>query len=96
MIIFLLNLGKHKRKRHKESGGTENTGDSDGESVPNFPQAAVGGDETNNGEEFAVAAADEPLRNGDVVWGKVMGFPWWPGKYPSASNRSNWYLLKLC
>ncbi|XP_022665020.1 PWWP domain-containing protein 2A-like [Varroa jacobsoni] len=72
--------GKHKRKRHKESGGTENTGDSDGESVPNFPQAAVGGGETNNGEEFAVAAADEPLRNGDVVWGKVMGFPWWPGR----------------
>lgn len=69
--------GKHKRKRRRSSAGAESGEDSDGEAVPNFPQAAVVEGETKDGDEPPVAVV--PLQKGDVVWGKVMGFPWWPG-----------------
>lgn len=26
---------------------------------------------------------------GDVVWGKIQGFPWWPGKVLTITNQDN-------
>ncbi|OQR67411.1 hypothetical protein BIW11_02201 [Tropilaelaps mercedesae] len=89
--------GKHKRKRHKTSGG-DSGADSDGESVPDFPQAAVERDHAKDADAVPIMDVKEPLRKGDIVWGKVMGFPWWPGRIlslgaedetPSAAESSN-------
>jgi hypothetical protein len=57
--------------------------DDHGETVPDFPPPTshplmmristqtVGWCVTGDGRRMAV---------GDVVWGKIHGFPWWPGK----------------
>ncbi|XP_003739699.1 PWWP domain-containing protein 2A [Galendromus occidentalis] len=68
---------KHKKKRHKNP--SQDSCDSDGEEpMPIFPKAAV--DVQGGVTQRTTRSSDETMKTGDVVWGKVMGFPWWPGK----------------
>lgn len=46
--------------------------------MPNFPKAVV--EDQGGVTQRATRSSDETMKTGDVVWGKVMGFPWWPGK----------------
>lgn len=72
---------KPSEKDHIESGSE----DWENEVVPDFP---ANGTEGVGGRLLRVSP-------GDVVWGKVVGFPWWPGKVLSVTPTSKahvaWY-----
>lgn len=43
----------------------------------------------NYNEGFNCVFAGSRLLVGDVVWGKIMGFPWWPGKVLTITTTDN-------
>ncbi|XP_041980194.1 PWWP domain-containing protein 2A-like [Aricia agestis] len=59
--------------------------DNESETVPDFPPNAP---ESAGGKLVRVSP-------GDIVWGKVVGFPWWPGRVLSVTSASRahvaWY-----
>ncbi|VEN38485.1 unnamed protein product [Callosobruchus maculatus] len=65
--------------------------DEHGETVPDFPQANSPLMLRINAQTVtsAVGADGVRLLVGDVVWGKIRGFPWWPGKILTMTNSSN-------
>ncbi|XP_063235642.1 PWWP domain-containing protein 2A-like [Bacillus rossius redtenbacheri] len=80
-------LGPNGSKSPGSCCSNSDTSDDHGEAVPDFPPPsrplmmrvsaqAVGSCLTGDGRRIAV---------GDVVWGKIHGFPWWPGKVLSVS-----------
>lgn len=55
--------------------------DEQSENVPDFPAVpALMIHVTAQNINSAAGADGRPLVVGDVVWGKIHGFPWWPGK----------------
>ncbi|KAF5295982.1 hypothetical protein FQA39_LY12754 [Lamprigera yunnana] len=64
--------------------GEENSSSSDeqNEQVPNFPPSNPPLILRVNAQTVtsAIGADGERLLIGDVIWGKIHGFPWWPGK----------------
>ncbi|KAI5633419.1 PWWP domain-containing protein [Phthorimaea operculella] len=69
-------------KRSEQDSGSEEW---EGELVPDFPASSSEG---IGGKLLRVAP-------GDIVWGKVVGFPWWPGRVLSVTATSrahvSWY-----
>ncbi|XP_065352967.1 PWWP domain-containing protein 2B-like isoform X1 [Cloeon dipterum] len=66
------------------------------EDVPNFPETDLAAEppapESHEPEQMVtlsvqscVTAEGRRMNVGDVVWGKIHGFPWWPGKVISIS-----------
>jgi len=44
------------------------------------PELVIPQTETSDSNSFFVLKSGKILHEGDVVWGKVKGFPWWPAK----------------
>lgn len=69
-------------KRGDEVDGSDEW---EGETVPDFPANSTEG---VGGQLLRVSP-------GDIVWGKVVGFPWWPGRVlsvtPSSKAHVAWY-----
>ncbi|RVE48882.1 hypothetical protein evm_006452 [Chilo suppressalis] len=76
-----LSSNSYERRNEQESGSD----DCESEVVPDFPASAPEG---TGGRMLRVSP-------GDVVWGKVVGFPWWPGRVLSVTPTSRahvaWY-----
>lgn len=56
-----------------EDTGSSSSASDEESTQPDFP--------TLSGE-----SSGHESREGDIVWGKVLGFPWWPGKVSSTSE----------
>lgn len=84
-----INLRRLSSSSHEKRSDTEviesGSDDCDTEAVPNFP---ANGTEVGSGRLLRVSP-------GDIVWGKVVGFPWWPGRVLSVTSSSRahvaWY-----
>lgn len=80
LSISLRRLSSNSYERRNEEGSD----DGDNESVPDFPPSSEG----VGGKLLRVSP-------GDIVWGKVVGFPWWPGRVLSVTPTSRahvaWY-----
>ncbi|XP_063621967.1 PWWP domain-containing protein 2A-like [Cydia splendana] len=86
LSISLRRLSSNSYERRNEQDVAE-SGSDDWESdlVPNFPATEMEG----AGGRFVGVAP------GDIVWGKVVGFPWWPGRVlsvtPTARAHVAWF-----
>lgn len=77
LSISLRRLSSNSYERCSEQEAYNSDSDSwESDVVPEFPEAATGG------------VGSKPLRvsPGDIVWGKVVGFPWWPGRVLSVTQ----------
>ncbi|CAH1636619.1 unnamed protein product [Spodoptera littoralis] len=86
LCISLRRLSSNSHEKQSENDPIESgSEDWDSEVVPDFP---ANGTEGVGGRVLRVSV-------GDVVWGKVVGFPWWPGKVlnvtPSSRAHVAWY-----
>ncbi|CAH0587116.1 unnamed protein product [Chrysodeixis includens] len=86
LSISLRRLSSNSYEKQSENDPIESgSEDWDNELVPDFPA---------NGTE-GVGARILRVSPGDVVWGKVLGFPWWPGRVlsvtPSSKAHVSWY-----
>ncbi|XP_049872745.1 PWWP domain-containing protein 2A-like [Pectinophora gossypiella] len=76
-----LSSNSYERRSEQDSGSEEWEGDV----VPDFPASS---NEGMGGKMLRVSP-------GDIVWGKVVGFPWWPGRVLSVTPTSRahvaWY-----
>lgn len=86
LSISLRRLSSNSHEKQSENDPIESSSeDWDNEVVPDFP---ANGTEGVGGRLLRVSV-------GDVVWGKVVGFPWWPGKVlnvtPSSRAHVAWY-----
>ncbi|XP_063826564.1 PWWP domain-containing protein 2A-like [Ostrinia nubilalis] len=86
LSISLRRLSGDSCENKNEKDGLESDSDDcESEVVPDFP---ANGPEGSGGRNIRVSP-------GDVVWGKVVGFPWWPGRVLSISPTSRahvaWY-----
>ncbi|KAJ2950918.1 hypothetical protein O0L34_g5287 [Tuta absoluta] len=76
-----LSSNSYEKKSEQDSGSEE----WEGELVPDFPASSSEG---IGGKLLRVAP-------GDIVWGKVVGFPWWPGRVlsvtPASRAHVSWY-----
>ncbi|XP_013193602.1 PWWP domain-containing protein 2A [Amyelois transitella] len=83
MSISLRRLSSNSYEQQEEA--ESDSEDWEGEVVPDFPETAA---ESSGGKLIRVAP-------GDIVWGKVTGFPWWPGRVLSVTAASKahvaWY-----
>lgn len=80
LSISLRRLSSNSYERRNEEGSD----DGENEAVPDFPPSSEG----VGGKLLRVSP-------GDIVWGKVVGFPWWPGRVLSVTPASRahvaWY-----
>ncbi|XP_021184695.2 PWWP domain-containing protein 2A isoform X1 [Helicoverpa armigera] len=86
LSISLRRLSSNSHEKQIENDPIESgSDDCDSEMVPDFP---TNGTEGVGGRLLRVSP-------GDVVWGKVVGFPWWPGRVLSVTPTSRahvaWY-----
>ncbi|CAH0683287.1 unnamed protein product [Spodoptera exigua] len=86
LSISLRRLSSNSHEKLSENDPIESgSEDWDNEVVPDFP---ANGTEGVGGRLLRVSV-------GDIVWGKVVGFPWWPGKVlnvtPSSRAHVAWY-----
>ncbi|KAL4707579.1 hypothetical protein ACJJTC_001624 [Scirpophaga incertulas] len=86
LSISLRRLSSNSYERRNDQDTLESSSeDCESETVPDFPPNVTEG------------AGDRLLRvsPGDIVWGKVVGFPWWPGRVLSVTSSSRahvaWY-----
>lgn len=69
-----------------EKADTSSDSSQSSEEVPDFPVATPADDtqevssKNADGNTFAI---------GDIVWGKIQGFPWWPGKVLNILNKED-------
>lgn len=79
-----LSSNSYERQNEQDMSGSSSE-DCESEVVPDFPAT---GSEGSGGRLLRVSP-------GDVVWGKVVGFPWWPGRVLSVTPTSRahvaWY-----
>lgn len=78
---FITSKLKYSNKRSIlsfiDAGSSPESSHSSEEACPDFPpltvplESEVSSAHTSDGRLLAV---------GDIVWGKIHGFPWWPGK----------------
>ncbi|CAH2084990.1 unnamed protein product [Euphydryas editha] len=80
LSISLRRLSSNSYERREEE-----TSDGEIETVPDFPPNSTEG----------VGGRLLRVSPGDIVWGKVVGFPWWPGRVlsvtPTARAHVAWY-----
>ncbi|CAG9787927.1 unnamed protein product [Diatraea saccharalis] len=76
LSISLRRLSSNSYERRNEQESSSEDGDI--EVVPDFPE---------NGPE-SVGERLIRVSSGDIVWGKVTGFPWWPGRVLSVTSTS--------
>lgn len=69
-----LSSNSYECSEHAESGSDE----WEGETIPDFPANSTEG---VGGDLLKVSP-------GDIVWGKIVGFPWWPGRVLSVTSAS--------
>lgn len=86
LSISLRRLSSNSYERQNDQdGSTSSSEDCESEVVPDFP---ANGPEGSGGRLLRVSP-------GDIVWGKVAGFPWWPGRVLSVTPTSRahvaWY-----
>ncbi|KAJ0183108.1 hypothetical protein K1T71_001084 [Dendrolimus kikuchii] len=86
LSISLRRLSSNSYEKRNESETLENGSDDwESEIVPDFPMNST---ESVGGRLLRVSP-------GDIVWGKVIGFPWWPGRVLSVTSSSRalvaWY-----
>ncbi|KAG6447893.1 hypothetical protein O3G_MSEX005238 [Manduca sexta] len=86
LSISLRRLSSNSYEKRSENDVIESGSDEwEGDLVPDFPP---NGTEGGGGRLLRVSP-------GDIVWGKVVGFPWWPGRVLSVSSSSSahvaWY-----
>ncbi|XP_075974987.1 uncharacterized protein LOC142975800 [Anticarsia gemmatalis] len=86
LSISLRRLSSNSYEKRSENDNIESgSEDWDNELVPDFP---ANGTEGGAGRLLRVSP-------GDVVWGKVVGFPWWPGRVlsvtPTSRAHVSWY-----
>ncbi|CAH1119339.1 unnamed protein product [Phaedon cochleariae] len=65
--------------------------DEHNEAVPNFPPPNPPLMLRINSQTLSSAIGADGVRLlvGDIVWGKILGFPWWPGKILTITNCTN-------
>lgn len=79
LSISLRRLSSNSHEKQSENDHIESgSEDWENEMVPDFPANATEG----------VGGRLLRVSPGDVVWGKVVGFPWWPGKVLSVTPMS--------
>ncbi|XP_045449918.1 PWWP domain-containing protein 2A-like [Melitaea cinxia] len=80
LSISLRRLSSNSYERREDE-----TSDGESETVPDFPANSTEG----------VGGRLLRVSPGDIVWGKVVGFPWWPGRVlsvtPTARAHVAWY-----
>ncbi|XP_053604752.1 PWWP domain-containing protein 2A-like [Plodia interpunctella] len=76
LSISLRRLSGNSYERPEEDNVESGSEDWEEEVVPDFPETAT---ESSGGKVIRVAP-------GDIVWGKVVGFPWWPGRILSVTS----------
>lgn len=85
LSISLRRLSSNSYEKRSEDMVESGSEDCESDMVPDFPE---NGTEGGGGKLLRVAP-------GDVVWGKVVGFPWWPGRILSVTSTSKahvaWY-----
>lgn len=86
LSINLRRLSSNSYEKRNENDIIESSSeDCDNELVPDFPAT---GTEGGGGRLLRVSP-------GDIVWGKVVGFPWWPGRVlsvtPTSRAHVSWY-----
>lgn len=72
-----LSSNSYERRSEHDSGS-----DWESETVPEFPANATEG----------VGGRLLRVSPGDIVWGKIIGFPWWPGRVRSVTPTSRAYV----
>ncbi|CAH2046638.1 unnamed protein product, partial [Iphiclides podalirius] len=77
LSISLRRLSSNSYEKRNEQD-TDASDDCESETVPNFPPNTT---ESVGGRPLRVSP-------GDIVWGKVVGFPWWPGRVLSVTATS--------
>lgn len=85
LSISLRRLSSNSYENKNDQEDLESESDDESEVVPDFPA---------NGQE-GIRGRNVHVTPGDVVWGKVVGFPWWPGRVLSVTSASRahvaWY-----
>lgn len=85
LSISLRRLSSNSYEKRADSEILDNSDDWESEIVPDFPMNST---ESVGGRLLRVSP-------GDIVWGKVIGFPWWPGRVLSVTSSSRalvaWY-----
>ncbi|CAG9132646.1 unnamed protein product [Plutella xylostella] len=83
--VNLRRPSSHTPEEKGEESGSEGW---ESDAVPDFPEDSTEG----------VGGKHLPVTPGDIVWGKVVGFPWWPGRVLSVSLESKahvaWFASK--
>lgn len=77
LSISLRRLSSNSYEKRNEQE-TDASDDCESETVPDFPANTT---ESIGGQMLCVSP-------GDIVWGKVVGFPWWPGRVISVTSAS--------
>lgn len=85
---------KRLQSRYTSSDNKEDnssSSDDQNEQVPDFPPPAQPLMLRINAQTVSSASGADGARLlvGDVVWGKIHGFPWWPGKILTITNCNN-------
>lgn len=82
LSISLKRLNATAYARREESGSSPATSHSSEEALPDFPPSPTPIDPLNLDSKVTSIHTSEgrTLAVGDIVWGKIHGFPWWPGK----------------
>ncbi|GBP87504.1 PWWP domain-containing protein 2A [Eumeta japonica] len=85
LSISLRRLSSNSYERRSEDAIESGSEGWESDTVPEFPAA---GSSSMGGQPLSVAP-------GDIVWGKIIGFPWWPGRVTSVTPSSyayvSWY-----
>jgi hypothetical protein len=89
-----LNANAYEAKNDESTTSNSCSPDSSSEEVPDFPESAilnVSDRSTESNSSLLMKISTQSVQTctttdgrkmnvGDVVWGKIHGFPWWPGK----------------
>lgn len=82
-----INLKRLNEKEYNASHEEEREGEEEGLAGGDSCSSSSGSDEESSATLGVLPMSDaRSLSQGDIVWGKVHGFPWWPGKVLSISD----------
>lgn len=88
LSISLRRISSTSNDKHSDDMAESESDEWESDTLPEFPET---GSEGTAGRHLRVAP-------GDIVWGKVGGFPWWPGRVLSVTATSKahvaWYASK--
>lgn len=78
-----LNANAYMSRASSSSSSISDTSDEQSDAVPGLPDSPPMARHSNQDITSCQTSEGRLMAVGDVVWGKIHGFPWWPGKVQS-------------